>query len=85
VKAEGSAQAAKLGTTTSGVKQVTYNGHPLYYYVGDHTPGDTKGQGLTEFGALWFVLAPSGSANKNSAASNPAPAPPTTTGGGYGY
>ena len=85
VKAEGAAQAAKLGTTTTAVKQVTYNGHPLYYYVGDHTAGDTKGQNLNEFGALWFVLTPNGRANKNSAApSNPAPAAPTTT-SGYGY
>jgi predicted lipoprotein with Yx(FWY)xxD motif len=85
VRAEGAAQAAKLGSTTSGVKQVTYNGHPLYYYVGDHAPGDIKGQDLKEFGALWFVLAPNGSANKSSAASsNPTPAPPAA-GGGYGY
>src|SRR3984885_14985887 len=48
VKAEGGAQAALIGTTTSptGVKQVTYDGHPLYYYVGDSTPGSTRGQGL---------------------------------------
>ena len=37
VKAGNGVQAALIGTTTSptGVKQVTYQGHPLYYYVGD--------------------------------------------------
>jgi predicted lipoprotein with Yx(FWY)xxD motif len=43
-----------------GGAQVTYHGHPLYYYVGDNGPGDTAGQGLDQFGARWFVLAPSG-------------------------
>ena len=39
---------------------MTYAGHPLYTYVGDTKPGDTKGQGLVQFGAAWYVLAPSG-------------------------
>jgi predicted lipoprotein with Yx(FWY)xxD motif len=90
VKAEGAAQSAKLGTTTRGVKQVTYNGHPLYYYVGDHAPGSTTGQNLKEFGALWFVLSPNGSANTSTASSHatPAAAPPSsssTPSNGYTY
>ena len=40
--------------------QVTYRGHPLYYYAGDSRPGDAAGQGLDQFGAKWYVLAPSG-------------------------
>jgi predicted lipoprotein with Yx(FWY)xxD motif len=54
--------AAKIGTIANagGKHQVTYNGHPLYYYVGDQKPGDTKGQGLNQFGAGWYVLAPTG-------------------------
>lgn len=75
VKAEGTAQSAKLGTTTGGVKQVTYNGHPLYYYVGDKAPGATTGQDLKEFGALWFVLAPNGRANTSTARSRRTTAP----------
>jgi predicted lipoprotein with Yx(FWY)xxD motif len=87
VKAGNGVQAALIGTTTSptGVKQVTYQGHPLYYYVGDSSPGSTRGQGLNEFGALWYVLGPSGnaitSAPSTSAAAPAAPAPA----GGYGY
>ena len=41
--------------------QVTYHGHPLYRYAGDSRAGDTNGQGLDQFGAEWYVLAPKGS------------------------
>ncbi len=40
--------------------QVTYNGHPLYYYVGDTNPGDTNGEQLNQFGGLWYAVSPSG-------------------------
>jgi predicted lipoprotein with Yx(FWY)xxD motif len=61
-EASGSAAAAMLGAISSGgsSKQVTYAGHPLYYYTGDVNPGDTNGQGSTNYGADWWVLAPSG-------------------------
>ena len=53
---------ALLGTSIrgDGATQVTYLGHPLYYYAGDNQPGDTAGQGLSQFGAKWYVLASSG-------------------------
>jgi predicted lipoprotein with Yx(FWY)xxD motif len=62
-KAEGGAVAADLGTTTrsDGTKQVTYRGHPLYYYVSDSQAGETTGQGVNSFGAPWWVLTPAGS------------------------
>ena len=85
VKAENGAEGAKIGTITSasGARQVTYNGHPLYYYVGDSKPGSTRGQHLSQFGALWYVLGPNGSALTNTTSnSQPAPAAPA---GGYGY
>ena len=61
-EAGGGALAGKLGTTkrTDGKTEVTYNGHPLYYYAGDTTPGATSGQGLDQFGAEWDVLSPAG-------------------------
>jgi hypothetical protein len=75
--------AAHIATIRSdGRRQVTYYGHPLYYYVGDKGSGETKGQGLSEFGALWYVLSPNGRA-VTSAPSTPAPA--TTEPSGYGY
>jgi predicted lipoprotein with Yx(FWY)xxD motif len=43
-----------------GGREVTYAGHPLYTYAGDAKPGDTKGQGLDQFGAEWYVLSPDG-------------------------
>lgn len=52
---------SKLGTTTrrDGKKQVTYSGHPLYYYVHD-SPGKILCQDVTEFGGIWYVVKPSG-------------------------
>jgi predicted lipoprotein with Yx(FWY)xxD motif len=56
------AMSADLGTITrsDGTKQVTYKGHPLYFYAKDGDKGDAYGQGLKSFGASWYVLAPSG-------------------------
>lgn len=58
------AQASLLGTTTrtDGTIQVTYSGHPLYYFAGDKKPGDATGQGIDNFGGLWWVISPSGAA-----------------------
>jgi predicted lipoprotein with Yx(FWY)xxD motif len=58
----GGADQAKLGTTTrqDGTMQVTYAGHPLYRFAGDAKSGDTNGQGLTNFGAGWYVLTAGG-------------------------
>ncbi len=58
----GAAVAGELGTITRSDqrKQVTYKGHPLYYYAKDKDSGDSYGQGLKSFGAPWYVLAPSG-------------------------
>ena len=47
-------------TRGDGGAQVTYGGHPLYYYAGDARPGDDAGQGLDQFGAKWYVLGPDG-------------------------
>lgn len=56
------ATASLVGTTarTDGTTEVTYAGHPLYYFVSDKKPGDTAGQAVNGFGALWYVLSPSG-------------------------
>src|SRR6266496_1616063 len=48
-----------------GGTQVTYHGHPLYLYAGDTQPRATNGQGLNQFGAEWYVLAPSGNKIEN--------------------
>ena len=60
--AAGGLTAAKLGTIArrGGGRQVTYAGHPLYYFAGDAGPGQMKGEGIDAFGAEWYVLGPSG-------------------------
>ncbi len=61
--AAGAAVSADLGTTkrADGTEQVTYKGHPLYFYDDDKDAGDAYGQGSKAFGASWYVLKPSGS------------------------
>lgn len=62
------AVSADLSTVTrsDGTKQVTYKGHPLYFFVKDKDDGDAYGQGANAFGASWYVLAPSGAKVDNS-------------------
>ena len=53
---------ALLGTIrrSDGATQVTYHGHPLYYYSGDSGTGAANGQGSKAFGASWYVVSASG-------------------------
>jgi predicted lipoprotein with Yx(FWY)xxD motif len=49
-----------LGTTDhEGKRLVTYNGHPLYYYV-EEGPNEVLCQGVDEFGGLWLVVSRGG-------------------------
>jgi predicted lipoprotein with Yx(FWY)xxD motif len=77
----GTGLSGTLGTTTrsDGTIQATYNGHPLYTYIGDTAPGQNKGNGLNISGGIWNEVVVSGSA--------PAPASSSSSsgGGGYGY
>ncbi len=71
---------------TDGSKQVTLGGHPLYYFSGDQSAGQTNGQGVDEFGAKWFTVAPSGTmvtAAPKSAANSSSSS--SSGGGGYSY
>ena len=45
----------KIGTITrtDGTKQATYDGHPLYTYIGDHAPGQASGNNINLNGGLW--------------------------------
>ena len=55
-----------LGTTRrrSGALQVTYNGHPLYFFPADSNAGDMHGENQTAFGGHWYVVGPGGRAKK---------------------
>jgi predicted lipoprotein with Yx(FWY)xxD motif len=85
--AAGGAKAGDLGTITrsDGTRQVTYDGHPLYYFSGDPGPAQTSGQGNDGFGAKWWLVAPSGaaitSADTAAAANAPAPSMPASPSG----
>jgi len=75
---------ARLGTIVrdDGDRQLTYAGHPLYYYAGDASkPGETYGEGIDQFGGGWYVVSPGGKLVENghekSGGSN--------DGGGGGY
>ncbi len=59
--ASGSVNTELLGTTkrTDGTTQVTYNGHPLYYYAHEEA-GEVKCHNVSTHGGLWWVIKPSG-------------------------
>ena len=82
----GSAKASDLGTITrsDGAKQVTYDGHPLYYYAGDSSTGQINGQGTDSFGAKWWLVAPAGTSITSSGSGTaPSPSASTSAGGGW--
>ncbi len=58
--------ASMIGTLTrsDGSTQVTYNGHPLYYFAKDSNPGDTTGQGVA---GIWWTIKPDGTLNQMAA------------------
>ncbi|MBK8293601.1 MAG: hypothetical protein IPK93_02060 [Solirubrobacterales bacterium] len=60
-KARGKAKKRLLGTTRrkGGTKQVTYRGHPLYYYAHEG-PGQVFCHNVFGFGGTWLVLKPNG-------------------------
>jgi predicted lipoprotein with Yx(FWY)xxD motif len=45
-----------------GRRIVTYNGHPLYYYISDRKPGQVTCHNVVEFGGTWLVVNPDGNA-----------------------
>jgi predicted lipoprotein with Yx(FWY)xxD motif len=47
-------------TRTGGSHQLTYNGHPLYTYIGDSAPGQDFGNNINLNGGLWLDVPTSG-------------------------
>jgi predicted lipoprotein with Yx(FWY)xxD motif len=54
---------------SDGSVQATFDGHPLYTFVGDTAPGQAKGNGLNAAGGLWHEITTSGTAAPVSASS----------------
>ena len=73
-------RASLLGLTrrTNGKRQVTYAGHPLYLFVYDTKPGQTTGQGRTDYGGTWEAVTTNGRGVEADAAGSGG------TGSGYG-
>lgn len=71
-QASGSASSAELATVTrsDGTRQVTYNGHPIYFFEKDGDAGDAYGQGVKGFGADWYVMSPGGNKIDNEESSH---------------
>ena len=57
-----SVKRSLIGTVRrrDGRRQITYNGRPLYYYVGDTRTGQVTCQNVAEYGGTWLVVRPSG-------------------------
>ncbi len=62
VSGDPAVQPGRIGTVRrpDGATQVTYGGHPLYYYVADRGPGETLGQHVEDAWGEWYLVSPSG-------------------------
>jgi predicted lipoprotein with Yx(FWY)xxD motif len=80
-----SASAIKLVKRSDGTKQVTLDGHPLYFFAGDQAAGQINGQGVNEFGAKWYTVAPSGTQVTAAPKSSTGSSTSSSGGGGYSY
>jgi predicted lipoprotein with Yx(FWY)xxD motif len=60
--AAGPGVTGTVGTITrsDGSIQATYDGHPLYTYIGDSAPGQANGNNLNLNGGLWHEVTVSG-------------------------
>jgi len=83
----GSGVTGTLSTITrpDGTMQATYDGHPLYTYVGDTAAGQAKGNGLNLSGGLWYEMTVSGAKPAVSTAGSTSGGSTSGGGGGYGY
>ncbi|HEY6538269.1 MAG TPA: hypothetical protein VI138_04420 [Candidatus Dormibacteraeota bacterium] len=75
-------EAALLGSEKGATGTVvTWNGWPLYTYIGDSGSGQSHGEGLASYGGTWYLLSPAGTTVRAAAASPS----PSSGGGGSSY
>ena len=74
-----------VGTTTrsDGTQQVTYAGHPVYLFALDTQAGQTKGEGLTDFGGSWDALSPAGAKIEGGSSSQSSSSSQASQSGGW--
>jgi predicted lipoprotein with Yx(FWY)xxD motif len=79
--------SATVASTKSmaGKPMATAGGWPLYTYVGDHAPGDTAGEGIRNFGGVWYAASPGGQPVKSGSTAGSGSTGSSGGGGGYGY
>jgi predicted lipoprotein with Yx(FWY)xxD motif len=80
-------QSGALGTIkrNDGDMQVTYHGHPLYYYAADaSTAGKTKGEDIEQFGSSWYLVSTRGNPIEPESGSSGSNGGSNGGGGGYG-
>jgi predicted lipoprotein with Yx(FWY)xxD motif len=82
----GAGVTGKLATIkrSDGSTQATYDGHPLYTYVGDTAPGQAKGNGLNLSGGVWHEMTVSGATAPSSGTTAPSSSSsPSSPSSGY--
>jgi len=84
--ASGVKLSGKLGEImrANGQMQATYNGHPLYLFAGDTSPGQVNGNGVNGFGALWWAIKIGTSTTANTTNTGNGSGTSGNTGGGSG-
>jgi predicted lipoprotein with Yx(FWY)xxD motif len=83
--ASGTSLPKGFGTITrsDGQVQATYDGHPLYTYMGDTAGGQISGNGLNLSGGLWWAMTPNGAKLGSAPSGGSTSAPAGVGGGGY--
>jgi predicted lipoprotein with Yx(FWY)xxD motif len=72
--AAGGLQPRLIGTVQrpDGTSQVTYGGHPLYFYTRDTERGQTAGQDVTDEWGEWYLVQPTGELQEEEGAAGDA-------------
>jgi predicted lipoprotein with Yx(FWY)xxD motif len=80
-KASGVAAAVGSTALPGGGSTQTVGGWPVYTYSGDQNPGDVNGEGINEFGGIWYAVSTNGTPVKAGGSSSPSSSSGYTNGG----
>ncbi len=83
-------QVGTIPRPSGSARQVTYDGHPLYTFTGDHAPGQTNGEGIVHFGGTWTLVSPAGqpigsAQGASGGTTGSASSSSSSSAGGYSY